>query len=60
MRRLMQYIADGFLAGMIGLLMVALHYSLLSDLSAKAKQTSAPRYYRPVYTRSGRRNRIRF
>jgi hypothetical protein len=59
MRRLVQCIADGLLAWMIGFLMIAPRFSLPRVVKANARRASAFRYYRPVYSRSGRRNRVK-
>ena len=60
MRNLLRTIADGLLSAALGVFMISLHFSLLSVFKANLQRPFAVQHYRPVYSRSGRRNRIRF
>jgi hypothetical protein len=60
MRNLLRTISDGLLSAAFGVFMISLHFSLLSVFKANLQRPFAVQHYRPVYSRSGRRNRIRF
>ena len=60
MRSLLRSITDGLLSVALGVFMISLHFSLLSIMKANLRRPFAVQHYRPVFTRSGRRNRIRF
>ena len=60
MRGLVRSIMDGLLSAALGVFMISLHFSLLSIFKANLRRPFAIQHYRPVYSRSGRRNRIRF
>ena len=59
MRSLLRSIADGVLTIAIAIFGMALHFTLLSVFKAHVHRSSALQQYRPVYSRSGRRNRVR-
>jgi len=60
MRSLLRSITDGLLSAAFGVFMISLHFTLLSVAKANLQRPFAVQNYRPVYSRSGRRNRIRF
>lgn len=60
MRIPVQSIAGGWLAGVSALLGAVLDVALFTVFRAHIRQAFAVERYRPVYLRSGRRNRIRF
>jgi hypothetical protein len=60
MRTPMRIVADGCLAGVSTLLGVALDVVLFGVFRSHLRQALALQQYRPVYLRSGRRNRVRF
>jgi hypothetical protein len=60
MRRLVQAFVDGLLTAAVRMLAFILHVSLLNALRAHVRRYFTVQHYRPVYTPSGRRNRLRF
>jgi hypothetical protein len=59
MRNLVQSAAAGLMAIASGALGVVLHGSLVTVFRFHLQRALAVEDYRPVYTRSGRRNRVR-
>ena len=59
MRYVIRSIVEGLSTVAMGILAIGLHSTLLSIAKANARQAAALQNYRPVYTRSGRRNRVR-
>ena len=59
MRNLIRNIADALLSVAFGVFMITLHFSLLSVCKANLQRTLTVPNYRPIYSRSGRRKRIR-
>lgn len=59
MRILVQNIADGCLSAVSLLFAVALDVALLGVFRSHLRRAFAVERYRPIYLRSGRRNRVR-
>ena len=59
MRVLLRSIADGLLSVALRVFMICLHFSLLSVFKANLRRPFAVPHYTPIYSRSGRRNRVR-
>lgn len=59
MRKLVHDVSGGLYSLVAGLLMLAEDYFLLSVFRSHIQRSFAFPHYRPVYTRSGRRNRVR-
>jgi len=59
MRNLLRSMADGCLTATNAIYTIALHFSLLTIFKSQFQQPSVLQHYRPVYSRSGRRNRVR-
>jgi hypothetical protein len=59
MRNLVRSMADGLWTIVIGIFVMGLHFSLLTIFKSHLQRPSVLQHYRPVYTRSGHRNRVR-
>lgn len=59
MRIHLRYIADALSSAAFGVLMLVLHFSLVSVCKANLHRVLAVPRHRPIYSRSGRRNRVR-
>ena len=59
MRSLLRYIADALLSVALSMFFLLLHFSLASVCRANLQRILAAQSYRPIYSRAGRRNRVR-
>ena len=60
MRNLARNIADGYLTAALAMFVSALQCLLLMICKSNLQQLFVLQRYRPVYLRSGRRNRVRY
>jgi hypothetical protein len=60
MRSLVRHIADGCLSAVNHLMAAAFDFALVSVFRSHFRQALALERYRPVYSPSGRRNRVRW
>jgi len=60
MRIPVQVIADSCIAGLSAMLGIAFDFMLLRVFRTHLREAFATERYRPIYLRSGRRNRVRF